>query len=458
MSLQCLQQELTSSLVVKQHCVILSSCERFFYKRCHVCPLINPEYSEFGLHTTQHSLSVHQHINMTICEQCKVSSVKGAVDGVPMSVLCSECTSISDDEESPLCTQTTAKSLGLKPADMTVLQYKSVRNPHYRGAAPMKLFLRAECQFLAAQRAAASADKQALKTAEQTEKRDSRKRRLPFDSDKIPSSVRTAWLGDYLSLQPKTTRRHVLAVHKVAKLALCAAASVRATAPPLRLAERLLNFAQQRDIKTPDGLGQAFLRTQDLFEQVIHLHYGRMVSFLCSEDRQVLLTSAPQFRAEHLELQYSSQSRLMSALRRQLSESEAQTLIALPAVRRRIGRYKTHQMDAEDVAAALVHFHHRGDSDRELELQQEMQHWGVAIRGDSSFCEQYISGGIDVDASEVAATMWLTSHLFDAGGHRLWSKYSGDVENRLCELVFRHGRSWHEAAHLALRALPSQYR
>jgi len=96
----------------------------------------------------------------------------------------------------------------------------------------------------------------------------------------------------------------------------------------------------------------------------------------------------------------------------------------------------------------------RDDSElRHGRLKAAMLRRDLEIRKDSSFCDSYINGAVDVDAEEVAAVMCITSELWDAGGSRAYRQHSGEAESVLTTAVFDHGKSWDQGLNEALRVL-----
>lgn len=81
---------------------------------------------------------------------------------------------------------------------------------------------------------------------------------------------------------------------------------------------------------------------------------------------------------------------------------------------------------------------------RQEQLKGALLKVRVRQRSDSTYCNDYIAGVIDVDADEVAATMLLTARLFDAGGHVAWSNGSDDGEVELQRQVLQKGQQLYQ--------------
>lgn len=58
---------------------------------------------------------------------------------------------------------------------------------------------------------------------------------------------------------------------------------------------------------------------------------------------------------------------------------------------------------------------------RREDLVHELRQHGLSLRKDSNFCKQFIQGTTEASLQEVGATMALSAHLFQQGGHRCWS-------------------------------------
>ena len=64
---------------------------------------------------------------------------------------------------------------------------------------------------------------------------------------------------------------------------------------------------------------------------------------------------------------------------------------------------------------------------RRHELTAALKQQGMSLKVDSSFCTDYIEGRVDVDIQEVVSVMFIAMCLFEEGGCRAFSEYSGEM-------------------------------
>ena len=119
----------------------------------------------------------------------------------------------------------------------------------------------------------------------------------------------------------------------------------------------------------------------------------------------------------------------------------------------RISKYPSH-FQSSSVKEQLVHeisqhenqmaFIGQNRDGRSAALRAALSQHGCQLRSDSSFCQQYISGGCFCSMEEVVAVMKLTKALFNYS-HKAWSNCRHRFETALEESVYSSGKSWIKA-------------
>lgn len=96
---------------------------------------------------------------------------------------------------------------------------------------------------------------------------------------------------------------------------------------------------------------------------------------------------------------------------------------------------------------------------RREDLVHELRQHGLSLRKDSNFCEQFIQGTTEASLQEVGATMALSAHLFQHGGHRCWSHNAAHLEGVMRK---RYGTnecdSWYDAFESVKSLVDHSYR
>ncbi|CAM9312837.1 unnamed protein product [Ectocarpus fasciculatus] len=177
-----------------------------------------------------------------------------------------------------------------------------------------------------------------------------------------------------------------------------------------------------------------------------------IVSLLCPADvRRLQQSSMRQIasNAKFVSERSDARRRLCCEIEQLGGIPDVDAFLEDPAVLERVTRYETHCacMDVGRVARKLHEFYRlRGDPAARREMLSEaMEAEGMRIRGDSTFCREFINGSTDVDLGEIVGRMKLAKHLFDLGGHVTWSKNREAANAKFKELFHMEGLSMKES-------------
>lgn len=384
------------------------------------------------------------------CELCKAQSEPTRFDGVLLTIVCSRCAGNHPNNEgkSLVCASRAVTEFGTTKSDLDHLHSKSVRNPHYRSAAPMKMFSRAEVKVKADQRE----HLMRLKLSKLEESKRLRIDRLrlchKITSENVSESLKETVFGDYLEkFRPKTTLERVKKMHSLVDLAESICQSDPAAA---------LRFCENRDIDphktSPQEVANTFYYNADLLSRVVENEFVNISRFLSKSDITGVSTLGTLGRIPKLLLDYESKSmdRLEHALRSR-GIDDPKKILALKCLRDRVSTYKRYGSDADETADKIKHFlEGKLDSkSRKNQLSLAMSEMDMEIRSDSVYCRQYIDGHIDVDLDEIVGIQALTRHLFDNGGYQAYSDLSDDINDEFRKLFFYEGKKMRESVELA---------
>ena len=363
--------------------------------------------------------------------------------GIPLGVVCVDCAHsiLGRRGEPSRVTQTTALSF-ISRKGLSGLAYAECRNPHYRSAAPMKMFLEVEVEVVRA------AEERERARALEEQGRDAERRRagLPFDAGRVPAPLCCEVLGDFLDPKRsrKFSRKRVIAAHAQVRKTVEAAAllGTDSLVPVHALAVKRPEYPDAR------ALACGVRTVNSLLRHVVGVHACDIVGYMRDEDEAAARAALPGFGESIAQFKRMRGERLRTLAR----VAGVEHLLTATACAKRVARYRKYKRyEAEHVVRKLVEFEatrHDREARRAL-LQKAMSARGLRIRPDSSYCSDFIRGAVDVDPEEVAAVMLVTSELFDRG-HVVWSNNREEAERRLDDAVFDKGMSWTEATAYAL--------
>lgn len=384
-------------------------------------------------------------------------------EGIRLTLVCALCaaTAVNDEGHAILClSKARDKFPALSPKKFVALGYSLRRNPHYRNAAPMRMYSLAELRVADARAKLEST----IQLREIKAKRDARLHRMvrAHNITPVSSAVHQALFehifGDYLTLTggvgpPKRrlkTLKYRFAAHD-ASLHLCPRDPVRA-----------MNFLETRGVAchptaVATQLKADFEYSAFLTSRVFRLEGLSISRFLCPADLSGLkngpLAEVP-----------ASVERLGKNARRMLrmtlagsgfAKDEINAMMTCAAMATRIKRCVKYAHDPDVVAAKMADFwRNRGDrKHRRQVLQDAMHEKGLAIREDSVYCHDYVHGLVDVDLEEIVGIQYITRELFDVGGPRTWRDYHHSCESAFRQALLENGNSMDKSITFAIKRI-----
>ena len=231
-----------------------------------------------------------------ICKSCNSEFSDQHSNGVRLTIVCDQCATSSD-----LVTKTTALQMGATLADLNSIHCMYKRNPHYRSASDMQLFVREEIDVLAT---IATAKKRRLKEEATRKKQESDARQQRVKRSRIESlAKRTQSLGGIVPT-PGLVCGDFLSVHTknpaVGTRSLLRRKAIwsRLATTEIPVAVQIFEWAvrnKQTDV-TPAGALEEIRHEKHLFGRVAVVEGHRVLSFLDEVDRLTLLSLNPVFQ------------------------------------------------------------------------------------------------------------------------------------------------------------------
>lgn len=230
-----------------------------------------------------------------ICKTCSSKFSEQRHHGVPLTIVCDECTTSSD-----LITKTEALSQGASQSDLRSIHRLYMPNPHYRNGADMQLFVREEIDVFVK----IAADKKRRKKKVDDRKSDLagakqrlvKKQRIECLAKRVDSLngvVPTTGLvsGDFCTVESKTPKVGVRSV--LNRRALWNRLSGVETPRQVMLFQWAIT--NKRLEVSPAILEDGVQHEKHLFDDVAVAEGNRILSFLDDVDRFVLLRLNPAF-------------------------------------------------------------------------------------------------------------------------------------------------------------------
>ncbi len=395
------------------------------------------------------------------CTSCDQSKNLGIYEGIRLTLVCTSCASSAlTDEGDPIVCFSKVRDLfpTIPPKRVKELMSTPRRNPHYRNAAPMRMYSVAELMALQH-----TVDRECeVKALELNKKRQVRLERLTRVHGISPAAPLHRALfshifGDYLwAANPKQKLKQVkyrFRAHDIS-VRLCPLDPVAA-----------MNYCENRGITAfvYDQLRLDFEYSLFVSSRVFRLEGLAISRYLCPS-QLAKLKDGPlsEIPASVERLKKNAPRMLRMALQGQGSWSNAEVdrMMKFPAMRTRVRRCYEYAHDPESVAAKMAEFWKTKDdrTHRRQILEEAMHAKGLRIRDDSVYCHDYICGRTDADLEELVGIQYITRELFDTGGPRFWSEY-----HRACELAYRqalleNGNTMDQSIKVALRKCASARR
>ncbi|CAM9194187.1 unnamed protein product [Ectocarpus sp. 8 AP-2014] len=390
------------------------------------------------------------------CSSCEPGNL-GIFEGIRLTLVCTSCASTAlSDEGDPIVCFSKARDLfpTIPPKRVKDLNSTPRRNPHYRNAAPMRMYSVAELRVLQG----AVDQEMKVKAAQVKQKRQVRLERLTRVHGISPAAPLHRALfshifGDYLwAAHPKQKLKQVkyrFSAHDIS-VRLC---------PPDPVAA--MNYCENRGITAfvYDQLRRDFEYSLFVSARAFRLEGVAISRFLCpSELAELKNGPLSQIPASVERLKKNAPRMLRMAL--QGSNAEVERMMKYPAMRTRVRRCIEYAHDPETVAAKMAEFWRTKDdrTHRRRMLQDAMDLRGLDIRPDSVYCHDYICGLIDVDLEELVGIQYITRELFDTGGPRFWSEYHHACESAYRQALLENGNTMDQSIKMALRGCTSRRR
>jgi hypothetical protein len=386
------------------------------------------------------------------CCVCREPIVQDCVQGVPCTLLCAPCVAlrpVDDPESSLLCSKATAIGAGIAKR-LDELQFRAARNPHFGGAPPMQLYIRAEVLLVAEEERARERDAAEAQLKRFRKDAEGRRQRLGrwLTDVIVPLDMVDACFGDYLAAvrKPVTLRRHVVA--RLAKVDDAIAA-----ARHLDIVDRapVLVFAVENVSVDAHHLARRFDTTRRLRSTVFELVGSAIRPFVSPDDLSAVASALPR-----LALLWRRRAALDDArLETQLTQAGAPASAArAEASAQRVERYKRYAHDPVDVAARIVQFQTSTVADREALLAATLARHKLSEDADSvasTLCLDFVHKWEDLDVDEVVAMVLISHRLSDLSCRTQWDAALAQTRAN----ALGASMAWMDAARAALqRVLP----
>eukprot|EP00940_MAST-03C_sp_MAST-3C-sp2_P001176 g1176.t1 len=365
-----------------------------------------------------------------------------------------------DEDDDKRVTKSTAKGeYKLTDSHLARLNCKLVKNPHYRSAAPMRLYLLREVKRISKNIRIERAKLARAKLHAAIEKRVNQLRKRDIDPFAITcGDLRDEIFGDFLDDAEKVTSKITdvtkkFRAHRMINIMpkmfhrrtdirqLFFGVKMRNRNPAAHV-KCIIDKARRRTallgiVLTP---GTPIVDTLSTFVQMNDLRSFECVAVNVSSlkdgvDKMILAKERAWGTALERVEAVLNKARTMgidsSSLRRAKRRMESAPGHALLGV--------------EATEARLTEIERSTRPKRKALLVAALGEYGVRLRSDSGFCKSFIAGSSLASAQEVAATMRITSFLFSYG-HEVWSEFSDSCERDMSNLLLTDQVAcWHDA-------------
>ena len=357
-------------------------------------------------------------------------------------------------------TKSRAKSeFKLSDADLADLDVVFVRNPHYRSAPDMQLFLMEEVTACSEAKLAAKQHAKAAKAQVEYGKRLATLLKAKVDVDAVTEPNMIAFvLGDYTDPAVVKPKRRVTVLKRrfrgycMLKTHLPNATNLHVRTDLCTLMEGLK--LKKRDIPVRVITNMIFraIRTTHLFCFVLSLDHMRLAlgEFLLPDD---MVTVKEAFRGHPSGTQAitKAENTIAATMQRELNAYDAfldAANFSVTSESRRKSKLRMKQYPYHPVfgVRGMTAQLHRMAAEpkqkrRRRLLAAALSKHGLALRPDSKFCAAFIGRSTLASCGEVVATMRLSRWLFRYG-HVVWSNLHTKFEDHMCALVMRKRLSW----------------
>ena len=377
-------------------------------------------------------------------------------------VIAADASSGSDSGE-PSCakriTKSRAKSeYGLRESDLEDMDVKYTRNPHYRSAAPMQLYLLSEVKQKSAEKKDALVERERAKSEAAFASRMSKLKRASIDPlDVSPKKMAMFIFADFNDTSVVKPKHGINVVKKRYKAYML----LKRMPPQFHCRTDVCTLFQGVKLQKRDNpfkkLSQIVLnsiRTSRLLACILSLGpiQVRLGGYLLPQDIGGIKTAVEEFphisgaivRAEdHMKKELAKKIEVFEKYIKDAEFSISKDSITKTVQRMKCFPYHpTFGVDGMMVQVEQMSAESSGQ--RRKRLKDALAVYSLKIRSDSNFCDAFIKKTTLASCDEVAATMYLTSWLFSFC-HQAWSHYSRMFEKKMTRHVMQKRLSWFDA-------------
>jgi len=368
------------------------------------------------------------------CVLCD-NNVVGEVESVRLTLCCAKCCKKSGSSYNNVykgryrTSKTRAMTdYGCTHSDLSMLNYETQPNPVDVNGRPMKLYLKAEAEYLGTKR-------REMQLEEQTKrergaiigKKSALELHLGVNLTKMDRVLRRFLLGDYLSkgAETKTTLEDVTARYA----ALNRVTEILQTCP-LAHPEAAFSFC----LEHPDCGPTEFQALKDKVRDVFRLEGARIFHKL--PDPKYIESSLKNTPLQDVYAEFvnrDSRAIVRGHLIKWCSEQTADQIMSHSACQDRLKRNDDEEIVAEKL---IEYWNEKDDRNKRTErLKAEFEFRKVPWMQNFVLCESYISGEIDCDAVEIVATKQVFGLLVEPSKVCQCDRVS-KVRRRLVECLY----------------------
>ena len=377
-------------------------------------------------------------------------------------VIAADASSGSDSGE-PSCakhiTKSRAKSeYGLRESDLEDMDVEYARNPHYRSAAPMQLYLLSEVKQKSAEKKDALVEKERAKSEAAFAARMAKLEKASIDPlDVSPKEMAVFVFADFNDASVVKPKHGINVVKRRYK-----AYMLLKRMPPLfhgrtDICMLFQGMKLQKRDNPFEKLSQIVInsvRTSRLLACVLSLGpiQVRLGGYLLPQDIRGIKTAVEEFphisraiaRAEdHMKKEVAKKIEVFEKYIK-----DAEFSISKDSITKTVGRMKSfpyHPIFGVDgMMVQVEQMSAESSGQRRKRLKDALAVYRLKIRSDSNFCDAFIQKTTLASCDEVAATMYLTDWLFSFC-HQAWSNYSWTFEDDMTRHVMQKRLSWFDA-------------
>jgi hypothetical protein len=293
---------------------------------------------------------------------------------------------------------------------------------------------------------------------------------LPFSDMEIPPALHQTVFGDYLSankLRPNRSKRAVVQSAGYVPTALSIVNTLQHTVPEASWSHTAL-VSSLNNLVIGQSPAEIVSKAEAGFLLTRSFPILQVGEYLDQSDRSALLGAVPTLASTVREHRGHKLLSFRACLARSdITSSEFYYINRLLTTYcsggrgqreflRALKQYMQSAMNADSTISYIVFSLReqarvaRESQARRQELITELKNWGLKLRSDSSYCQAFIEGSESADVQEVAAIMYMTSKLFQIGGHIAFSNLHVQFKQQIRLRVRHEQQTWQTAAHAVI--------